>query len=90
MWWLLTLILAVLFGYALAKAEKVDLSTWIIVFLGVLVIGWAFGMIAVAIVPDLATFMLPAETQVIGNIAVDAVGLILGLLVAKIEGFIIK
>jgi len=90
MWWLLTLILAVLFGYALAKAEKVDLSAWIIAFLGVLAIGWVFGMIAVAIVPDLTAFMLPAETQVIGNIAVDAVGLILGLLAAKIEELIIK
>jgi len=89
--WLLTLILAVLFGYALAKAkEGVDLSTWIIAFLGVLVISWAFGMIAVAVVPDLTAFMLPAETQVIGNIAVDAVGLILGLLAAKIEELIIK
>jgi len=89
--WLLTLILAVLFGYALAKAkEGVDLSAWILVFLGVLAIGWVFGMIAVAIVPDLTAFMLPAETQVIGNIAVDAVGLILGLLAAKIEEFIIK
>jgi|GEM_PF-3526545 len=88
--WLLTLILAVLFGYALAKAKKGDLSTWIIAFLGALVISWAFGMIAVAVVPDLTAFMLPAETQVIGNVAVDAVGLILGLLAAKIEELIIK
>ncbi|RLI47119.1 hypothetical protein DRO69_01380 [Candidatus Bathyarchaeota archaeon] len=90
MWWLLTLILAVLFGYALTKAEKRDFSAWILTFIGVLAISWVFGMIAVAVVPDLAAFMLPAETQVIGNVVVDIVGLILGLLAAEIEEVVTK
>jgi len=88
--WFLVLLLAILFGYTLAKKEKTDLTSWIIAFLAALIIGWIFGLVITAIAPALADFTLAPDVQLVSYLVLDIAGLILGLLVAKTEEAIIK
>jgi len=81
--WFLVLILAVLFGYELGKAEKISLAAIIVAFVAPLLAGWIFGLILSALVPELATFMLTAETQIAAYITLDIIGIILGAIGAK-------
>ena len=88
--WFLVLLLAMLFGYTLAKKGKTDLSSWIIAFLAALIIGWIFGLVITAIAPALAGFTLAPDVQMVSYLVLDIAGLVLGLLVAKTEEAIIK
>jgi len=88
--WVIVLLLAVLFGYALAKKEKTDLASWIIAFLAALFIGWIFRLVIVAMAPALASFALAPDVQLVSYLVLDIAGLMLGLLVAKTEEAIIE
>jgi len=88
--WFLVLLLAILFGYAVAKKGKADLSSWIIAFLAALIIGWIFGLVITSMAPALASFALASDVQLVSYLVLDIAGLILGLLVAKTEEAIIK
>jgi len=88
--WLIILILAVLFGYQLAKKEEISLVSWIIAFLAALIIGWIFGLILTSILPSLSAFTLSADVQLTGYIILDIIGLIIGLVAAKAEEAVIK
>ena len=88
--WLIILILAVLFGYQLAKKEEISLASWIIAFLAALIIGWIFGLILTSILPSLSAFTLSADVQLTGYIILDIIGLIIGLVAAKAEEAVIK
>jgi len=80
--WFVILFIATLFGAWLSRG-KTELSKWVLAAIVALVLGWIIGMITVAVVPSLTTYMLPAEVQLQAYVTLDIIGLVVGLLTGK-------